>query len=318
VGLKDIAGIFSRFFVVGFFLPAFFSFLLLDRTLSSALLPDSYEAYTDGTRILVLGGAALLAGLVLSGLNSPVLRLFEGYPLRRARDLPGFGHVYESLMRAREREFDAQVSIREQPTRSPARTEAAQRLARSYPSKREELLPTRLGNVIRSFERHPRSRYGLDGVVVWPRIETFLAQEEHDLLSAAKADVAFFLNGAICLTAAAVALVAGAAATWGWGQLGVAAASLAVATLLYRASVGAAYRWGVEVRSIFDVHRLELYERMGLRRPGRELRESDVARTLNRWLLYGEEPGVELRAKRGDDEENAGSYGSSGAWSKRA
>lgn len=78
---SDVAGVFSRYFIVGFFLPAFFALAVLAFGLSSDALPNRFENYGDAGKIAVVGGAAILLGLALLGLNYQVLRAFEGYPL---------------------------------------------------------------------------------------------------------------------------------------------------------------------------------------------------------------------------------------------
>jgi hypothetical protein len=94
VGLSDIAGIFSRFFIVGFFIPVFFALVALSQMATASLLPNAYEQYESGaTRILILGAGALVVGLLLLGLHYNVVRLFEGYPLMRR----GLGMVYRPL-----------------------------------------------------------------------------------------------------------------------------------------------------------------------------------------------------------------------------
>jgi hypothetical protein len=77
MGVRDFAGIFSRFFVVGFFLPAFFTGAALDQMSGGSLFPAAYRS-SAGTRLLIIGGIAVLLGLTLSALHQTVLSLFAG------------------------------------------------------------------------------------------------------------------------------------------------------------------------------------------------------------------------------------------------
>ncbi len=52
MGLSDVAGVFSRFFIVGFFLPAFFALIALAQLATSALVPNGVERYSSATEIL--------------------------------------------------------------------------------------------------------------------------------------------------------------------------------------------------------------------------------------------------------------------------
>jgi hypothetical protein len=79
VGLRDVTGVFSRYFIVGFFLPVFFTLLLISISVHHSALPHQYtELKTGQDRLLAIGGAALFVGLLLLGLRHPIWKLFEG------------------------------------------------------------------------------------------------------------------------------------------------------------------------------------------------------------------------------------------------
>jgi hypothetical protein len=82
MGLRDITGVFSRYFIVGFFLPVFFTLLLLDVSVNEGALPRQYRELHDENRIFAIGGAALFIGLLLQGLRHPIWKLFEGWNAR--------------------------------------------------------------------------------------------------------------------------------------------------------------------------------------------------------------------------------------------
>ncbi len=48
------------------------------------------------------------------------------------------------------------------------------RLHTGYPADASEVMPTRLGNILKNAELHPEDRYGIDAVVVWPRLYPLL------------------------------------------------------------------------------------------------------------------------------------------------
>ena len=58
----------------------------------------------------------------------------------------------------------------------------------SFPSD-DDLLPTRLGNILRAAERRPLKRYGLDTVVCWSRLWLLLPEAPRTDLTAARADL---------------------------------------------------------------------------------------------------------------------------------
>jgi hypothetical protein len=98
MALTDITGVFSRYFVVGFFMPAFVSLFCLWLAASSEFIPDEFERHSEATELLILGGFALVAGLVLSGVSYYVIRLFEGYPLDRASAWPVLGWLHRAVL----------------------------------------------------------------------------------------------------------------------------------------------------------------------------------------------------------------------------
>jgi hypothetical protein len=73
VGLRDITGVFSRFFVVGFFVPSFFVVLTIAWLFS--------DVHGD-RELYVVGGGALLVALVLVGLRDAIWHAFERHPWR--------------------------------------------------------------------------------------------------------------------------------------------------------------------------------------------------------------------------------------------
>src|ERR671937_523448 len=74
MALSDVAGVFSRYFIVGFFLPAFFAvFAVALFNPYGWLLPDS------AADVAVLGGIALLLGLLLVGTRDAIHGLYSGY-----------------------------------------------------------------------------------------------------------------------------------------------------------------------------------------------------------------------------------------------
>jgi hypothetical protein len=85
MGLRDITGVFSRYFIVGFFLPVFFTLLLLTISVHEDALPHQYKDLQPQNRLFAIGGAALFVGLLLLGLRQPIWKLFEGATEERAR-----------------------------------------------------------------------------------------------------------------------------------------------------------------------------------------------------------------------------------------
>lgn len=288
---SDVAGVFSRYFIIGFFLPAFFVLVGLSQTLSADLLPSSYESLSGGAQIAVLGGTGLLLGLLLQGLNWQVFRLFEGYPLVQKRHSSGIVKwIHDLFVRRQAKAFDSLIATRDGADDDAERSNAAWKLDREFPASRDQLMPTRFGNAVLAFETHANTRWGLDSIAVWPRIDMLLSDREAELQANARGEAAFFINGSLLLVIAGLLLVAdeiGNCVLGGWRVAAYSIPFLASAVVAAWA-VGAATRWGNTVRAAIDIHRFGLYDKLGVRRPRnfRDEREH-VSLAVNEALLYG-------------------------------
>ncbi len=279
MGLRDVTGVLSRYFIVGYWVPAFFAFSIVAAELPRSWTPTDYNNLPWLQKSLVLGALGLLLGLLSLGLRYPITRGFEGYwperwPLRLAR---------RGLVALQLRRRDRIEKERDDENSSDAvSTRAAVLLDRQFHSDRAKALPTRFGNAYRACENYSYTRYGLDGIALWPRIDQLLTQQERELHLNAESDLAFFMNGAL----AAVAVGITSIAVWGFSRWW-AYVPFIVSYLLYRFAAGAVERVGTERRASIDLHRLELYQRLGLVAPASPEEERTTAKAVNQLLLYG-------------------------------
>lgn len=291
MALKEITGVLSRYFVVGFFLPAYIALVSLWLSATSAFLPNGLERYSRTIELAILGGVALVVGLALSGVSHYITRLFEGYPLERLEKRRLLGRVYRWALARQVVHYKRLRAVYEDKSKpKKERQRALVRLDRFFPKSETALLPTRLGNAIRAFERHSNVRWGLDGITIWPRIEALLSAEERELLAEAKVTFYVFLNAAVGAFAVGVCLVVDkalhapdAAASWP-----LYAIPFVLGYVLYRAAIGPATDWGDSVRSSIDLHRLELYEKLGVRAPTSFSDERALGVKVSQVLHYGE------------------------------
>jgi len=330
VSPKDVAGVFSRPFIVGHFLPAFFTLAVGALLSTTSALPPGLVGESFAVQLLVIGVAALPFGLLLSNVHAHVVRTFSGEATERqvAEDhlSENGGFAWSSRRRwwlpqrwigkawdwvkarlaqlqcngiaSQQRKWDhwrARVDARSSPEVQ------WRRFDEEFPYDRGTVLPTRLGNAIRSYESYSNSRYGLDGAAVWPRIELLLSTEERALIADARTEVTFFLNCAlgtilVALWVALEAVLPGLLSPW-WLVLPLDALAATVAFMVFQLlAVTATFRAGAPIRAAVDLHRLELYDRLGVRRPIGPADERELAAAVNALLLRREPLAGPLRA----------------------
>jgi hypothetical protein len=226
--LSAVSGQLGKALVFGTLLPVIV-FLFLAWLLVIPLLPadlrvlTAFRALEPEWRLAAGSFAALvLAGLLLT-LNTPVIRVYEGYPWRES-------WIGRWCIRRQQARFDALWS-RWRGMRTlvyaadpPApfekhRLEVQQRWAkiglavnREFPNKGDLVLPTRLGNVIRSFERYPDVQYGIETIVLWPRLVGVMDKDYAVSVDDSKSAFDFMINNSVLSAATAAGiLVAGLA-----------------------------------------------------------------------------------------------------------
>ncbi len=250
-----------------------------------------HERGVEARTALVLAtvAASLVVGSVWSAQLPPLTRLLAGY----WPGLPGLAALRDRRTgrhRRRHRTVmtDPKVFVRE---------------ASYYPLAEDDVMPTRFGNVLRSAEAHPYDRYGIDAVLVWPRLYPVLPSRFAAQLAAAASDVDLMVTvfGLGLAFAGAGGALAAALLSW-WAAVACCAGGLLVALIAYRGAVHTAFVYAALVKSAFDVHRGLLIDALGLERPVSWSTELAQWRQLGKvWLQGAPEAGAGARALRYPD-----------------
>ncbi|MEU1183846.1 hypothetical protein ABZ464_40730 [Streptomyces sp. NPDC005820] len=226
-----------------------------------------------------------LSGLVVRLVTLPVLRLLEGYwpkPLagvrRRLVARVARRAVREDLewqaLAGRVLPSDAIPDVRDAD-----RFTVLDRRLRRRPSLPHRLMPTRLGNTLRAAESRPLDKYGLDGVVVWPRLWLVLPEAVRTELSAGRKALD---DSASCLVWALILPAFGAWSLWAI-PIGLSAAVAIHQLWLPRR----AERFADALETAFDLHRTELYRALRWPLPRHPRDEHHQGRLLTRYLWRG-------------------------------
>jgi hypothetical protein len=242
----------------------------------------SLSGLAQGALLIGALMAVAASGVVVQRTEPVVLRLLQGYwpPALRS----ALASRYRRRLAADDKTWQELYSRWEdgKATETEAiELQAAERRLARLPATPDQVMPTRLGNVLRSAENRPYDWYGLDAVNCWSRLWLVLPDAAKNEVSAARADLD---------TATTWWTWAALTAVWTvftpWALLVAVAACL----LSYPLVVGSAMRFGDLVNATFDVHRGLLYDALGRPRPSSQDSERATGQALSQALWRGPAP----------------------------
>jgi hypothetical protein len=220
--------------------------------------------------------ASIIFGLLISNLVTPLTRILEGYYLEhniknilQNRQWKKFGESWKNYNSADvgfERDkayyyvyYHFSHCLYEMTNNSEIKIDS-DKLNNKL---KKYILPTKLGNVFRSMEIYPGWKYGLNGVFFWDRIMLLVPDENREPIDKRFALVAMFIELTWIFFFAA--FVYSTVLAYDGNQI-LSAVSFGGFLLLsyfsYTMSVQAAVEFGIYVRSIFDLYREELWDKM--------------------------------------------------------
>jgi hypothetical protein len=286
---------------------ALFGLLVLPAWRHVPALHDAAVA-SNPAKALALFVAAVVVGLVLSALQTPLYRVLEGYkwPARirqrgvvrqkerklalqaqltmtrlvRRKDLGQLNPEQAERLRS----FWPDVRARQRrPVQEWQISVLAERLRR-YPIDDEQILPSMLGNAIRRFEEYGYDRYRLDIVTMWYALTSAVPDQLRKQAVGSRAGVDFY----ICLIYGHLIVAVAAAVTLGLTTLSPAgpaaalAATLLLPALWYRLAVAATDEWAAAIRALVDAGRRPLAESLGYRLPATLNEERTIWEAVSR------------------------------------
>lgn len=165
----------------------------------------------------------------------------------------------------------------------------------SFPYSVDLILPTRLGNILRASETYPTVRYGMDAVSWWPRLYNLIPKETKQgiegalnelyiLLNLSTLSVIFFIWCLIVTSYYSITPVTiNPEFIFRYVYAGVIA--LICAWFFYRISLHKAGAFGNQIRSAYDLYRLQLLEQMKLKRPENSVDEFHIWKNLGEFTV---------------------------------
>lgn len=278
----------------------------------------------------------LLSGLLYS-LNIPVTKLYEGYVWlntgigqRRKRHYQAIyntGDQRQRGMRTLVRAMRAMTAVKDDqdkissvltelqkvsvpssrpntwPVLSDDVTDNWNALQRNvfsaFPTKSGLILPTKLGNIIRSFEYYPDREYGMDAIVTWPLLIAKIDPAYASTIDEAKTSFDFminlsFLSGVSLFIQIVAGLVYGkpfASAEDLSSWLLHLAITAFLVWFFYHLSFSRAAAWGGTIKGAFDLYRLELLTQLGFEvKPETRKEEWAMWDNISIQMIYGDHP----------------------------
>ena len=260
--------------------------------------------------VAALGLLVLVAGLMLHPLQFPFTQLLEGYwgtsrPATRAMTRSIQAHL-DRHFRLQRTSSSARKDLRERLTelteaqkdtaskevreRLDARRQELQREAasltsvvqaadaalRTYPEAVHEMMPTKLGNILRRHERLAGAAFGLDAVTATPFLLQVASDDVKSYVDDTRTDMDVAVRMVLVWT---VATVVTAAMLWRYDLwLLVPLATFLCSWTAYRGAVFAAVDYGTALQVLTALTRRQLYEALGMDFPpdsGEEFRTNE-------------------------------------------
>lgn len=256
----------------------------------------SLETFEPQWQVFVFLIAAILLTGLLYNLNAPLVRLYEGYSWKSSWIGQQRVRHYRKQLKATQVRCKGMRTLLRRLSSADSRyaniseewNRLGKRLNAELPEKENLILPTRLGNVIRSFEFYSDRQYDMDAVALWPLLVAKIDKDYAAMIDSAKASFDFMINSSFLSFLLAVLVV-----YVGWrypNHIGLLwflelIFFIALTYLFYIGSIGRASAWGNLVKGAFDLYRRDLVKQLGY--DGLPMGERELWDKISRQKWYG-------------------------------
>jgi hypothetical protein len=276
LGIEDVLKEGSKQSLLSFYLPALVYVSLSRLIFFPVFFPTEgrlgFLSRSDSVELLAFVGlATVFLGYTLMSVSAQLVRLFEGYYLRRfLRPLEwlhkkrrrqmfdeanAFRHRYET-----EDDEDLRWYLEYQFIAKEAKFETF------YPLEEDGVMPTAIGNVFRAFEQYPGRRYGIDAVLFWPHLTSVLPPRFASRVEEAKSSLMFLLTSCLMCSwlviEALTAIILDPSGQTSYAMFAVCACAAALA--FQRSALEVSISLGELMKSCFDLFRHDLLRKFGV------------------------------------------------------
>lgn len=233
---------------------------------------------------LMIGSLLMVtaSAFVVQQFERPALKFLEGYWPRWMRSLRDkLVQRQQRLFRRKEQRWQELAIKSDKQSLTPEET--AEYIAldwqlRQFPAQPERMMPTKLGNLLKSAEEQPLNKYGLDALICWSRLWLALPDSAKKELQEARGD----LNAATRIWLWSWLFLIWIIWTW-W----VVPFAVLSAIFAYRWMLNATETYADLLESAFDVHRLTLYQSLRWPLPTNPAEERQMGQQLTQYLWRG-------------------------------
>ena len=280
--ISGVGGAIGRYFSLVSFIPSLFlvgfTFTLIK---SGAWVGDPNWAKA-GDALTNIGNLALLTlisialGVIVHPIQFAMVQFFEGYwgtgKLRQRVRVARIRHYLKRSTRQFGDLISAETGLADSENLSlevkiELLSVAAEneRLLEGYPPDDDDMMPTRLGNVLRKYEREAGAQYGLDATTILEHVAQVAPVQRVEYVR----DQRQLLDLSVRMTATSIlATFIAIAFLWHDGPwLLIALVPYSIAYLSYRGAVVVAHAYGSAFSTMIDLDRFALYDYLRLPRP---------------------------------------------------
>lgn len=219
---------------------------------------DWLDAASDTEKTAIFAALSATIAFCLNVFSTPLYRILEGYLF-----WPEWLQK-QGKKRQLKRKRDLEKAI---TGTGWMRGLALEKLA-LYPLRDEQVVPTRFGNAIRSFETYGKTRFNLDSQTLWYELCAVAPKYIQTEINSARSSVDFFI--ALIYLSAALALATFAVAAFEEFErsiLVICIPAFLVTLLCHWLVVRATSEWGFAVQALVNIARVKLADDLGLQFP---------------------------------------------------
>jgi hypothetical protein len=281
--LKEVPGLLGRRFLMNAFFPSilFWGFVILVVVAGQAdfvnILKEWNQLDSTLKALQIIGFFSWITvfSVILSNHFNTILRFYEGYwnfPLLRL-----LGNNRKSWYQARLKDLEKDLQ----------NNYGTIYLYYPLPTQPKEVMPTRLGNILKNAELYSYDRYGINAVLMWTRLYNLFPERFLETIAEAKGSLDFMLvvsalSSIFALFSGVYLLIVKASGllflTCFWG-------GLFLAWLTYQSALGSALLYAQQIKAGFDLYRHELLKQVRLELPNTPSEEPKLWNKISE-LLY--------------------------------